>query len=49
MRDPDYGDDHAPLANTPTQAESFLNRLDRAAGGFQPITLRLKIDTARMG
>ena len=32
--DADYADDTALLANTPTQAESLLHSLERAAAGI---------------
>ncbi len=34
ITDVDYADDIALLANTPTQAESLLHCLERAAGGI---------------
>ena len=36
IKDADYADDIALLINTPTQAESLLHSLERAAGGIGP-------------
>ena len=41
ITDTDYADDIAHLANTPTQAESLLHSLEKAAGG---INLRVNAD-----
>ena len=41
ITDADYADNIALLANTPTQAESFLHSLEQAAGG---ISLNINAD-----
>ena len=44
ITDADYADDIALLANTPTQAETQLHRLDQAAG---PISLHVNADETK--
>ena len=42
MTDADYTNDLALLANTPTQAESLLYNLEKAAGGIGSMWMHIK-------